>query len=315
MGTTSIVLAYADQGPSEVPYLFRTYFNPRPRAERNRSHGQQRTLRNFGDPPTLPIWQVARATSAAPNYFPLIAVNTASGGRTKFKDGGFGSNNPSDEAYFDIMYKHGGTPKNIGPFTSIGTGIPALEIFSRKEGNLYNAIANVKAAIKHPTRTLKVHDTILGHSKESDFPYYRFDGGKDLGEIALDEWKSHKFTRLRGKSPTPGGKTLEKLHRATSEYLKDPEVQGDLVECAKLLVRRRRLRTRDLSAWERYASASSYECDSKGCERKPFHTRQLYKEHISAKHNMKINDEGIEVSLLKNRKCWTYSDSAKSTND
>ena len=39
-----------------------------------------------------------------------------------FKDGDFGSNDPSEEAHHDVANKHGGISKKIGPLFSIGTG-------------------------------------------------------------------------------------------------------------------------------------------------------------------------------------------------
>ncbi len=273
-------------------------------------------MRNHGEAAKLPIWQVARATSAAPNYFPPIKIERSSGrdpGVIKFKDGGFGSNNPSDEAYHDVLYKHGGIGKNIGPFISIGTGIPPYELFAKKEGNLNNTIANFKAASKLPSRTLKVHEIMDGlatRDQEEIFPYYRFDGGPRLGEVELDEWKSHKFTRLTGKSTQPGHKTLDKMYLATAAYLQRRDVQNDLTECANLLVKRRRLRTRNYSAWERYASASYYICVHNGCEKVRIDTRQLFKEHLKERHHIQVADEVLEKTILDSRHCWIYQKGA-----
>ncbi len=235
----------------------------------------------------------------------------------KFKDGGFGSNNPSDEAYHDVFSKHGGAEKNIGPFISIGTGIPPYEIFARKDGNLNNTIANIKAAMKHPSRTLKVHETMVGLStrdRKEIFPYYRFDGGPRLGEVKLDEWKSHKFTGLTGKSTEPGHETLDKMYLATAAYLQQRDVQNDLKDCAKLLVKRRRLRTRDFSKWERYASASYYMCVHNGCEKARIDTRQLFKQHLKDRHRIQVADEVLEKTTLDSRHCWVYRKGVLSSN-
>src|SRR5204863_2284748 len=61
-----------------------------------------------------PVWQVARATSAAPIYFESIKI----GGR-KFLDGGMGANNPAPLAFQEIYHKH---PHPPAVFVSIGTG-------------------------------------------------------------------------------------------------------------------------------------------------------------------------------------------------
>ena len=246
-------------------------------------------------------------------------IEKSSSGSTKkirFKDGGFGANNPSDEAYYDVLYKHGNVEKNIGPFISIGTGITPFELFANGEGNFRNAVANFKAAIKQPPRTLKVHEIMAGLSTrngEDIFPYYRFDGGTRLGETKMDEWKSHKFTKITGKPAQTGHKTLEKMYEATAAYLRQRDVQNDLTECAKLLVKRRRLRTRNISAWERYALASHYYCTLPGCEKVRQDTRQLYKEHLKDVHHIQVEDEVLEKMMLESRHCWVYRKSARSS--
>ena len=149
-------------------------------------------------------------------------------------------------------------------------------------------------------------------NQEEIFPYYRFDGGARLGEVKLDEWKSHKYTGLTGKTSQPGHKTLERIYVATAAYLQRRDVQNDLVEVAKLLVKRRRLRTRDPSAWERYASASYYYCTHDGCERGRIDTRQLYKEHLKERHHIQVADEALEKTMLESRHCWVYRNTTPS---
>lgn len=276
-------------------------------------------MKNHGDAPNLPIWQVARATSAAPNYFRPIEINKGSGtdprDRIRFKDGGFGTNNPTKEAYYDIAIKHGGRTK-IGLVISIGTGITPLSLFARKPGNLNNTIANIRAATKLPSRTLKAHEDML-HLTENDgeepFPYYRFEGGEFLGEIALDEWKSHRFTKLTGHRPERGYKTIRKIEVGTAAYLQQSEVQRDLAACARLLVRRRRLRTRDVSKWDRYASASHYECHLEDCEASRIKTSQQYEDHIKNDHGIQI-DDSVRKRMQSSRRCWIYRNRPTNSN-
>ena len=137
---------------------------------------------------------------------------------------------------------------------------------------------------------------------EEQFHYYRFEGGEPLGEIAMDEWKSHHFTKLTGHNDEPGFKTIRKIEVGTAAYLHDREVQHDLTVCAKLLVRRRRLRTRNASKWDRYASASYYECGEEGCEAKPIKTGQEYEDHMKKQHSKQAADSERE----KTRRCWRY---------
>jgi len=178
----SMVVAYGDREETESPYLFRTYRTEAPPPPK-------KNQRRYGEPSALPIFQVARATSAAPNYFRPITIETENGKeKVRFKDGGFGSNNPSEQIYRDVV--HVNSTQNVGPFVSIGAGTTPMHRFSRQKSNFSDAMANAKAALKHVSRTYETHERMLDHSRERDqekFPYYRFDGGDRLGEVKLDE--------------------------------------------------------------------------------------------------------------------------------
>lgn len=305
----TVVYAYADHLKSEIPYAFRTYYFA-PKHSGTMSLSRQRAMTNHGDAPNLPIWQVARATSAAPGYFRPIKINKGNGGdprhRIRFKDGGFGTNNPTKEAYYDIADKHGGLSK-IDLVISIGTGKTPLDLFARRPGHLNNAIANLRAATKLPSRTLGAHTDMLRLAKDSEelFSYYRFEGGETLGELKMDEWKSHHFTALTGHSDKSGCKTIRKIEVGTAAYLQQRDVQRDLAACARLLVRRRRLRTRDVSKWDRYASASHYECYLDGCEASRIKTSQQYEDHIKSHHSVRI-DDSVRKRMQSSRRCWIY---------
>lgn len=306
---TSMVLAYADSVGADFPYRFRTYQThfPLQRYESKRRYAKTGT---YGDAAALPIWQIARATSAAPTYFRPIKIPRGNQpGFVTFKDGGFGSNNPSEEAYLDVTDKHGGTSQNMGPFISIGTGIPPIDFFSKKNGNFNNAVTNFKAALKLPSRTVGVHqrmERFSMHDNKERFPYFRFDGGQRLGEIALDEWKGHRFTKLTGKDNKPGCITLEKMYVATAAYLADPKVQKELTECARILVRRRRLRMRDTSEWDRYASFSYYDCNVEGCTRLRSNKAQEFREHLR-KFHPNLPGQEVEQRVQDCRRVyWKY---------
>lgn len=309
----SIVIAYSNNTKGEHPYLFRTYENHAPPLDPNRSRIRQRTFRNSGGASMLEIWRVARATSAAPGYFPPIKIKTGNGSDViKFKDGGFGSNNPSEEAYNDIIDKHGGS-MHMGPFISIGTGNSELDMFGKRSDNLSTLVVNIKAAFKMPSRTFGAHENMVRHATLDDeerFPYFRFDGGLKLGQVDLGEWESHQFTRITGKDETSGRKTLEKIETAVAVYLNDRDVQKDLKECAKMLVKRRRLRARDASDWDRYASYSYYECDLKGCKGR-VNTARLFKEHLRKHHKYKLADPVIDKGISECRHVhWLYPSNA-----
>ena len=307
---SSVVLAYSDDTGGDSPYLFRTYEGRASPWDNSSSRKRQKSSRNIAGASKLAIWKVARATSAAPGYFPPIKIKTGNGREVrKFKDGGFGSNNPSEEVYRDIEIKHGGS-MHMGPFVSIGTGVTPLDMFGKRSDNLSTLIVNVKAAFKLPARTLKADKNMhwFAHRNgEKQFPYFRFDGGEDLGEIDLGEWESHHFTQITGKDGASGRKTLKRIETAVAVYLKRRDVESSLKECAKLLVKRRRLRLRSASDWDRYASYSYYECDMKDCQMRRANTANDFKEHLRRDHRFKIASPVIDSKTLECRRVhWLY---------
>ena len=309
----SVVLAYSDHDSGgEFPFLFRTYANQSPPLDSNRPQMRQQTFQDLGSAAKLPIWKVARATSAAPGFFPQIKIKTGHGSEViKFSDGGFGANNPSEYAYKDILLKHGST-MHMGPFISIGTGSTKLERFGKRSDNLSTLITNVKTAFKYPSRTLGAHQNMCHHAEppgeEVKFPYFRFDGGAELGKVGLGDWKSHRFSLVTGEERSSGYKTLDKIETAIKAYLRDPNVNRRLDKCAEILVKRRRLQTRDSSRWDRYASYSHYECNMKGCPKPSlFNTAHDFKEHLLRFHQLRVADPVIEQKIRQCRRVrWIY---------
>ena len=292
-----------------MPYLLRTYGAEAPPLDPDRSGTGPPTRRNPGDASTLKIWQVARATSAAPGYFTPIKIETGNGSEViKFMDGGFGSNNPSVEAYRDVVFKHGSM--HMGPFISIGTGTTQVNRFGKGSNNLSAVLAILKAAFKLPSRTTNAHENMVDRADEDGeerFPYFRFDGGSALGKVDLDEWETHRLTRVTEKNGDPGSKTLEKIDAAVKLYLKNKEVQKNLAKCAKLLVDRRRLRARDASRWDRYASYSYYVCGVKGCSERRMNTAHDLKEHFRKDHKYELEDLVIDNNISQYRRVqWLY---------
>lgn len=181
-----------------------------------------------------------------------------------------------------------------------------MPIFAKKPGKWRDLKANVKGALGHPGRTAGYHEDMADISERDGFPYYRFEGGEHLGKIALDEWKSTRIAAVRGKNSTPGYKTIDAMDQATSVYLLLPNVQADLKELARILVKRRRLRAKDNSSWDRYASASYFECPLQGCERDRIMTSRAYEEHLRVKHGKTMTAEDLESDMKTSRRCWLY---------
>ena len=299
-----MVLAISHQGAIRKLYPFRTYPTPFARSANNKAATNIQKMRGYGEPSRLPVWQVARATSAAPGYFEPITIDRADGVQHVFKDGGFGHNSPSQEMYNDIVHVHG--EENIGVFVSVGTGETEINLEAARN-HIRDTLSNLMVAIKLPTMTGPVHRQMEDNCKDNKkFFYARLDGGKVLGKMSMDEWKTHKFKRSKNSVNRPGGKTLEKVRQAVEAYLDQDPVQKDLEALAKCLVERRRLRIRDSSEWDRFASFSYYTCDVEKCSEAEMRTADDFRAHLSNEHQVTIESEVEEKLRQGRRHDWVY---------
>ena len=191
--------------------------------------------RNGGPAVSLPIWAVAKATTAAPFYFDSVHIDNK-----RFLDGGLGCNNPCLEAYNEVCKMHYQHPESkelssaspVSLFLSIGSGLKPPKKQPTGFMKEYRSIIYLLRSIATDTedreslmRSLSVHHR---------FPYFRFSVDKGVGELKLDEWKR----------PTKGSEseTLRRIRVATREYLNREDVQHDLEDCARRLISLRRLR-------------------------------------------------------------------------
>jgi hypothetical protein len=290
-----------------VPFLFRTYD-----CREGSLDVSTNPPLNAGPAAQCTIIEVGRATSAATNYFrPIEIENWGVGGYREnqpipFMDGGFGTNNPSHEILKDIRRKRKAPNGVIDVFVSFGTGI-SDENF---QGKLTSLNRIVKEMTKEITNVLPAHKAMEDdsgiHNEDGDrrFHYFRFDGGEGLGRIPMDEWSGRRKSQLRLTSRPTGEDTLRTMEEAVRDYLKEENVKRDLKNLASILVRRRRLRTRDTVAWERYACASRYECSQAGCYAWLF-TEDELGAHLVGEHANLSGDDRLRA-IEGARKCWTY---------
>lgn len=176
------------------------------------------------------------------------------------------------------------------------------------------AFANMRASHRLPARTKGADNAMISYAFRDNtviFPYSRFDGGPRLGKLEMDEWKSGRFKNLiTGKVTVSGGKTLQEIEDAVAVYLADPTIQAELDDRARLLVHRRRRRMRDKSKWDRYASASWYECGLFGCrDATEYKTYSSFEEHVRREHSTNYVPERFEEDAKSHRKCWLYGQS------
>ncbi|KAI1063832.1 hypothetical protein LB506_005398 [Fusarium annulatum] len=245
---------------------------------------------NAGPAHRTTIWEVARATTAAPGYFEAIKIM----GR-KFLDGGMVANNPSLIALREIHKLH----SNLVPalFVSIGTGLkdPA------DAPNINNGVPN---DVKGQSRTFKKatprddgrHKQFfkkyieigknwknwmmncegmngtegwLAHCEAIEMTehLYRLNVGGDLHTVSLDDWRPWNT----------GEETLSFIKAQTDKYLAETPVINDINSIATKAVEIRRQRAAT-EHWERFAVDVVYRCSH--CETKKYDTRAQLREHL-----------------------------------
>ncbi|EAT82920.2 hypothetical protein SNOG_09655 [Parastagonospora nodorum SN15] len=207
----------------------------------------------------LKIWQVTRATSAAPFYFDMLVAdikNERTGYKYEkvgFKDGGIRENNPSFAAYSEHGSMHG-DDSEPGLLLSIGTGRP------NTENDGFAAIwpgplGKVKLLQKWSEK-FAVFKNVLYTTRGEHRWYKRLNVDKGLQDLKLDNWEKGSWTNPQtGKTEVVnGGRTLSRMEAATDAYLSRSHVESPggfkeyqppkivLQQVAERLVRHRRLR-------------------------------------------------------------------------
>lgn len=155
------------------------------------------------------IWQAARATSAAPFYFPTAKI-----GETRFWDGGLAHNNPIQR-----VWDEGGRlfPDNqTACIVSLGTGCQTR----RPKKTFLPIIGKGKSIMKNLTEVERVNDEFEEGMITKNKPFYRFNPSTGEDEIGLAEYKR-----------------LGDLETYTKTYLEDPDEKQKIHECARRLVR------------------------------------------------------------------------------
>ncbi|KAH0544750.1 hypothetical protein FGG08_001117 [Glutinoglossum americanum] len=284
----TIVVSYqqkmAEDGDldQEPAFLFRTY-------DHHPSNPKDPLERNPGLAHRVPIWEVARATSAAPTYFDAITVS----GR-KFGDGGFGTNNPTWEIFWEVTQMCGGTSHNVALTVSVGTGKSRVSRFGK--GWLGRYITYLKAAKMLASESEKQHEDMERLARDRGLNYFRFNVAQGLGKMKLDEWKApNRWGRRENE-------TLKLIRGKTAEYLRDPEVRKNLRTVAEMLVRNRRERA-STSRWEFVCLGTQYRCCYPGCPKsqKVRPDSKSLRSHLRKCH--KVEDQDKIDRFVERGKC------------
>lgn len=273
----------------EGPCLFRSY-------DHWASPGNTPTIfeRNPGSAHSIPLWQVARATSAAPTYFKPVKIQDRI-----FGDGGFGANNPTEELICEVSQMHGNDRKVIPLVVSIGTGGKPNP--GRYEGDgIWKYINLIKAAKAIPTDS---DDTGAARLCEvAKIPYFRFNvlRTQGLGEVKLDEWKTKGGIHRRKEHET----TLGRIRDMTEAYCEERGVVTKFKDVAKILVEQRRQRCEIPRLWETYATGAQYRCTYDGCRKtqKIRACKEDLRDHLQRRHRV-INDVEAAAYIEAGRCC------------
>lgn len=252
----SICLTAVHNGKIDVAHLLRTYdmrYDNIPNWATNYNEGADR----------LRIWQVTRATSAAPFYFKALQADVE-GEPWSFKDGGIRENNPAGAAFSEVVSMYG-EDKDPALLLSVGTGRPNEEkdgFAAAWPGPLGNSallkkwaekFAVLKNVLVKYTAGEEKHKMMTSTARGENTWYKRLNVSTGLESMPLDAWKAGLWTDPATgiESVVPGGETMTKIELCTLEYLERdwnhdydsyarPSVM--LTQVAEKLVRQRRAR-------------------------------------------------------------------------
>ncbi|CAE7013494.1 Patatin [Pyrenophora teres f. teres] len=260
-----MIIAYGPYDDEEMvkrEYMFRSYVHPLPSPYlRDTEFGR---ICNPGQGSNVPVWKVARATSAAPGFFSSKTIGTR-----KFRDGGLIANNPAKLACTEISQMH---EHPLRLLISIGTGKPEKLSRNKKyKGPLKHIKENFGtgiALVELATQCEETHLQVDNDLQEKHIQYHRFNTGSDMGKRPLDEWN--------------GVRTLEEIKELTKTYLKKLDTHQSLLKCARTLVEARRQRAAT-ERWERFATPYVYYCREERCK-STFESREGLRNHAYDAH-------------------------------
>lgn len=195
---------------------------------------------NFGvEDLDLLIWEVARATSAAPFYFKMYEKKDRQGRLRRYKDGGTLLNNPAEKALNEVRDRYGlgidGRRKDPALLLSIGTGIRYDTPFAAMKSGEYarsktadvpfyasikERLAIAKHILMRYTEGEMVHRMIRNNIGVEHSWYKRLNVDKGLGDMDLADWRPGMWRNADGEEiHHDGGATLTEIEKATTAYL------------------------------------------------------------------------------------------------
>ncbi|KAL2867769.1 uncharacterized protein BJX67DRAFT_77366 [Aspergillus lucknowensis] len=155
------------------------------------------------------IWEVARATSAAPTFFPPVKFGNPP---AEYVDGALVHNNPIRLVMGEIN-KVWGCERELCCVVSIGTGTPVTPKLGSMGVSVLKACAKLATNAENIARGFKADE---GGRLHKEGKYFRFNVAQGLQAVKLEEWQA-----------------FDLMDAATKAYLRDAEVEVDT--CARRL--------------------------------------------------------------------------------
>jgi hypothetical protein len=124
------------------------------------------------------IWEAARATAAAPFYFPTAVVEGV-----KFWDGGLANNNPVLEVLSERLLAYPG--RKINCVISLGTGFSEC----KPTKSVFTAVGKGKQVLKNVTNVNINHERAEEQLKAENVSYFRFNPSTAEDKIGLADYK------------------------------------------------------------------------------------------------------------------------------
>ena len=230
------------------------------------------------DGKNLGVWDVARATSAAPFQLEPVTLGSA-----LYYDATKGIDS-STMYVLNEVERAEGCPNTIATLLSVDLRSPKAERQHKKRGSM-------TLSDQGPRRHDIIHQSLLDRSKRGSFQYYRLDLSEHLN--------ARRFEEVSSKSNCK--KAVKETQEIIADYLSQGHVKADLRQIADDLVKFRLQRARTMQ-WERFATGVIYRCPVKGCHQSSlrFEDRGDLLDHLREVHDTPPPDSvnGIAVDAL-----------------
>ncbi len=180
-----------------LPYLCRNYDYP------------PNSISRYGGDVTWRLWEVARATSAAPSFFDAFEKDGQ-----QLMDGGLVANNPTAIAYHEYL-KIWGREVPIALIVSVGTGVPSSVEMPKERGLMETLEQLVDAAVSQE----RVHE-MMSDVLPPGTPYFRLQPSGPQFACRLDEIRRAELVKLQVAARTwiaSNDETFEKISALVSD--------------------------------------------------------------------------------------------------